>query len=482
MLPTVVDSCGRRRRTRPRCRARRRSPALVGDQQASLARSGRACAPGDAKITFGTGGMLDIVPRRRAARRSRRAASGGTFPIVAWRIGGADTWGARGDHARRRARTWSGCATTSGSSRARDESARGRGAVRRHRRRRVRARAARARHARSGTTARAAPSSGSPAAPVGPSSCGRCSKASRTAAPTSSRRPRPTPASPIDVLRIDGGMTRQPDVRAGARRRDADAGRGVAGEGGDHARRRRSSPASRVGTWPDLDALAGTWKPAHPRTSRSGRSTGTAGSEACRPGPPLDPGALHRRLLTCIAALGAFGAGQLGFTARCGAGYRVHTPLTLDWCHDHRGPGRRGSSDRPPDRTPGLRRQPGRTRRCARDASWCVRPTPCAASSRRPASSASAARTSPATSTSRATSSPCSTLRAPAARAAPQPRSSGSTRCGSSAPRGLKPLPAAAGGGAPPRPAPLARHATRRRSRTTTTSRTTSTGSCSARR
>jgi glycerol kinase len=68
--------------------------ALVGDQQASLI--GQACVrPGDAKITFGTGGMLDVcsgttVPA--AADRTRH----GTFPIVAWSVGGRRTFGTEG--------------------------------------------------------------------------------------------------------------------------------------------------------------------------------------------------------------------------------------------------------------------------------------------------------------------------------------------------------------------------------------------------
>ena len=65
--------------------------ALVGDQQASLV--GQACvARGPAKITFGTGGMLDLVlgPDRPGFETR---GSGGTFPIIAMRVGGADTWG-----------------------------------------------------------------------------------------------------------------------------------------------------------------------------------------------------------------------------------------------------------------------------------------------------------------------------------------------------------------------------------------------------
>ena len=65
--------------------------ALVGDQQASLA--GQGCVrPGLAKITFGTGGMLDVClgPERPAFDRQ---GGQGTFPIVAWRAGDDLAWG-----------------------------------------------------------------------------------------------------------------------------------------------------------------------------------------------------------------------------------------------------------------------------------------------------------------------------------------------------------------------------------------------------
>lgn len=65
--------------------------ALVGDQQASLV--GQGCTrPGLAKATFGTGGMLDLcVGRDRPPFAVQGPA--GCFPVVAWRRGGADTWG-----------------------------------------------------------------------------------------------------------------------------------------------------------------------------------------------------------------------------------------------------------------------------------------------------------------------------------------------------------------------------------------------------
>jgi len=65
--------------------------SLVGDQQASLV--GQGCVrPGLAKITFGTGGMLDVCvgPERPGFTRQ---GDHGTFPIVAWRQGGEATWG-----------------------------------------------------------------------------------------------------------------------------------------------------------------------------------------------------------------------------------------------------------------------------------------------------------------------------------------------------------------------------------------------------
>ena len=56
--------------------------ALVGDQQASLV--GQGCiTPGKAKITFGTGGMLDMYVGQSEPGSARRSA-GGTFPIVAF--------------------------------------------------------------------------------------------------------------------------------------------------------------------------------------------------------------------------------------------------------------------------------------------------------------------------------------------------------------------------------------------------------------
>ncbi len=65
--------------------------ALVGDQQASL--WGRvAFGAATRKITFGTGGMLDVVLDGSPPRHAQRNVHG-TFPIVAWRHNGRCVWG-----------------------------------------------------------------------------------------------------------------------------------------------------------------------------------------------------------------------------------------------------------------------------------------------------------------------------------------------------------------------------------------------------
>ena len=91
LLPVVVDSSG------PVGAAAALDGAppicgIAGDQQASLI--GQGCTlPGLAKATFGTGGMLDQCtgPTNRPAGTARGAE--GTFPIVAFRVGGTPTWG-----------------------------------------------------------------------------------------------------------------------------------------------------------------------------------------------------------------------------------------------------------------------------------------------------------------------------------------------------------------------------------------------------
>jgi glycerol kinase len=88
MLPTMVDTIG----TYAMCNALPGAPPLLamsGDQQASL--MGQGCiSPGQAKCTFGTGGMLDLIvdtPREGLG-------PGKTFSIAARSIGGTTVYGA----------------------------------------------------------------------------------------------------------------------------------------------------------------------------------------------------------------------------------------------------------------------------------------------------------------------------------------------------------------------------------------------------
>jgi glycerol kinase len=90
LLPTLVSSTG----VIGEATALPGAPpiaALVGDQQGSLVGQGCVTA-GRAKITFGTGGMLDLC-RGPDAPTSAQRAEHGTYPIVAWSQAGALTWG-----------------------------------------------------------------------------------------------------------------------------------------------------------------------------------------------------------------------------------------------------------------------------------------------------------------------------------------------------------------------------------------------------
>lgn len=90
MLPTIVDTAGE---IGPATAIEGAPPiaAVVGDQQGSLI--GQGCIePGMAKVTFGTGGMLDLCTGDTAPAVADRTPNG-TFPIVAWSVDGARTWG-----------------------------------------------------------------------------------------------------------------------------------------------------------------------------------------------------------------------------------------------------------------------------------------------------------------------------------------------------------------------------------------------------
>lgn len=92
-LPDVVDSVGI-------CGSATALPgsppisSLLGDQQASLI--GQNCVTrGRAKITFGTGGMLDLCTEQGAPDAAARHASG-TYPMPMWSQNGQLTWGVEG--------------------------------------------------------------------------------------------------------------------------------------------------------------------------------------------------------------------------------------------------------------------------------------------------------------------------------------------------------------------------------------------------
>ena len=90
VLPTIVDSS----EVTGEATALPGAPpiaGMAGDQQASLV--GQGCTrPGLAKMTFGTGGMLDLCLGADRPAFDQRGPNG-TFPIVAWRRHGRITWG-----------------------------------------------------------------------------------------------------------------------------------------------------------------------------------------------------------------------------------------------------------------------------------------------------------------------------------------------------------------------------------------------------
>jgi glycerol kinase len=89
VLPTLVDSSGVAGEASILAGAPPIS-GIAGDQQASLI--GQGCTrPGEAKATFGTGGMLDLCTG--AKPDFDRKGEAGTFPIIAWSSAGHLTWG-----------------------------------------------------------------------------------------------------------------------------------------------------------------------------------------------------------------------------------------------------------------------------------------------------------------------------------------------------------------------------------------------------
>ena len=93
VLPRIVDSTG----ALDAATALPGAPVIsgvAGDQQSSLI--GQGCvSPGDAKATFGSGGMLDVCTGTERVQFSRRG-SAGCFPLVAWRDATSTVWGVEG--------------------------------------------------------------------------------------------------------------------------------------------------------------------------------------------------------------------------------------------------------------------------------------------------------------------------------------------------------------------------------------------------
>lgn len=92
MMPTIVDTIGHV----GNATALTGSPpitALVGDQPASL--FGQSCVTRGAKITFGTGAMLDMIRGPEGPSTMRRYASG-CFPVITSSRNGLSTWGIEG--------------------------------------------------------------------------------------------------------------------------------------------------------------------------------------------------------------------------------------------------------------------------------------------------------------------------------------------------------------------------------------------------
>ncbi len=190
LLPRVVDSAG----VVGYATALPGGPpiaALVGDQQASLI--GQACVrPGTAKLTLGTGGMLDLVTEAAAPTEICRNAAG-TYAVPTWQLDGRLTWGVEGimlsagtnvewlrddlriiESSAESHDVALGCADTGGVVYV----PRSWGSALPH-----------------GTTAPGAHFSVSRGGPSAPTSSGPCSKVSPTAAPTWWRQPAPTRAS-----------------------------------------------------------------------------------------------------------------------------------------------------------------------------------------------------------------------------------------------------------------------------------------------
>jgi glycerol kinase len=92
MMPTIVDTMGNVGRATSLPGAPMIT-ALVGDQSASL--FGQSCVTRGAKITFGTGAMLDMVRGAEGPDRMTRFSSG-CFPVVLRSVDKEIVWGIEG--------------------------------------------------------------------------------------------------------------------------------------------------------------------------------------------------------------------------------------------------------------------------------------------------------------------------------------------------------------------------------------------------
>ena len=266
--------------------------ALVGDQQARW--SARAASRPDGPRSRSAPAACSTCAAGPRRRRRPAAASTARSRSSPGHASGALTWGVEAimlsagyQHrvAARRPRPH----------RHQRREPRRRGVGRRQRRRGLRAGAARARHAAVGLRRPRHAARHHPRHRPGPTSCGPCWKASPTAAPTSSRPPRPTPGSTIATLRVDGGMSANPTfVQALA---DA-TGRPVEVSPVVEATTLGAAflAGLATGVWGDIGDADRAWRPARVVEPGDAARPGGLGAGG-RAGRRLDPRAVGARLL-----------------------------------------------------------------------------------------------------------------------------------------------------------------------------------------
>ena len=251
-------------------RRHRRRPAGVAH------RPGRACARAWPRSPSAPAACSTSCLGAERPRVRRHAAPAARFPIVAWRRGGAITWGVEaimlsaGTNVEWLRDDLGLIATAAESHDVAAQCDTAGGVVY------VPALLGLG-HAALGLRRPRHPARPHPRHAGGPRSCGPCSRASPSGAPTSSRRPRPTPGSPSPTLRVDGGMSANPtfvQALADATQRPVEVS--PVAEATTLGAAFLAGLA--VGTWSDVDDIAATWRP---RADH-------------RPGPAPRPGALGR--------------------------------------------------------------------------------------------------------------------------------------------------------------------------------------------